>query len=182
MRELKYAILGLADCSPVTGYDITKCFNASLSKFWDAKHSQIYPELHRLLEEGLVEYQVTIQGEKMEKKVYSITEKGREELLEWLRKDSDIMAVPKDTFRLRLYFGDRLTREELTETLNRQYAKRKSRFLYLESRKQATSEAAQDKSKYQREYMLLCGGIQREGAYVKWLEECAEFLGIELKD
>ena len=73
MRTLKYAILGLISRMPMTGYDITGEFNNNqLANFWYAKHSQVYPELGRLVDEGLLTCQVVIQGEKMEKKLYTI--------------------------------------------------------------------------------------------------------------
>lgn len=62
MRVLKYAILGLLDQHELTGYDITKHFKDSLGQFWSAKHSQIYPELKRLTEEGFIEFDIHIQG------------------------------------------------------------------------------------------------------------------------
>ena len=82
MRTLKYAILGLINREPMTGYDITREFNNNnLANFWYAKHSQVYPELSRLMEEKLVTCEVVIQGEKLEKKLYSITEAGKEQLV-----------------------------------------------------------------------------------------------------
>ena len=77
MRNLKYAILGLVNRKPLTGYDITKAFNEGLVEFWYAKHSQIYPELKRLTDEDLISYETIIQGEKLEKKLYTITPKGK---------------------------------------------------------------------------------------------------------
>ena len=76
MRTLKYAILGLLMRSPVTGYDIAKEFGDGLGCFWSAKHSQIYPELKRLTDDGLIQFRTVIQGERMEKKLYEITDKG----------------------------------------------------------------------------------------------------------
>ncbi len=62
MRTLKYAILGLINREPMTGYDITREFNSNnLANFWYAKHSQVYPELSRLMEEKLVTCEVVIQ-------------------------------------------------------------------------------------------------------------------------
>ena len=67
MRVLKYAILGLLNRQPMTGYDIGKEFNYELSEFWHAKHSQIYTELKRLHDEGLVTYDIEISGDILEK-------------------------------------------------------------------------------------------------------------------
>ena len=75
MRTLKYAILGLLMRKKMSGYDLNKEFNTALIEFWSAKHSQIYPELKKLLAEELVEYKVEISGDVLEKKIYSITEK-----------------------------------------------------------------------------------------------------------
>lgn len=52
MRTLKYAILGLLNQKEMTGYDLMKQFESTLCEFWSAKHSQIYPELKKLTEEG----------------------------------------------------------------------------------------------------------------------------------
>ena len=45
MGTLKYAILGLLNRKSMTGYDLSKEFETTLFEFWNAKHSQIYPEL-----------------------------------------------------------------------------------------------------------------------------------------
>lgn len=177
MGELRYAILGLINRSPVTGYDITKHFNDSISKFWDAKHSQIYPELRRLLEEGLVEYKVTIQGERMEKKLYSITDEGHEELLRWLRSDDALPPVPKDSFRLRLYFGDNLTSEELESAINLQYRKVLERLDEVSAKQALFAEAVRSNPRDFGEFLLINGAVLREAAYLKWLEDCAWRLG-----
>ena len=55
MRTLKYAILGLINREPMTGYDITREFNSNnLANFWYAKHSQVYPELSRLFTRWMI--------------------------------------------------------------------------------------------------------------------------------
>lgn len=69
MRVLTYAILGFLDREPMTGYDITTEFkDKEIREFWHAKHSQIYPELKKLTEEGFIEFTIQIQGSKLEKK------------------------------------------------------------------------------------------------------------------
>lgn len=132
MRTLKYAILGLINREPMTGYDITREFNSNnLANFWYAKHSQVYPELSRLMEEKLVTCEVVIQGEKLEKKLYSITEAGKQQLQEWLMKDEPLEATPKDVFRLRMYFSDFMTPEQLKTHLTNQLQKHILKEQYL---------------------------------------------------
>lgn len=116
MGVLKYAILGLLNQKSMTGYDITKEFEEALCEFWSAKHSQIYPELKSLNEQGMVEYKIEISGNVLEKKLYSITELGKKDFMKWLESKIDIPPTFKDEFRLQLFFSDFLSdknREEL---------------------------------------------------------------------
>ncbi|PNV60693.1 PadR family transcriptional regulator [Clostridium sp. chh4-2] len=175
MRTLKYAILGLINREPMTGYDITREFNSNnLANFWYAKHSQVYPELSRLMEEELVTCQVVIQGEKLEKKLYTITEKGRKELLEWLMEDDPLGPTPKDVFRLRLYFSDFMTPEQLKNHLQEQIKKHTSKRQYLsdimEQNHQNTPPPAGTKEC--GDFMVLEGAIIRETSYIQWLRNC----------
>ena len=84
--SLEGALLGLiASMGPVTGYDLTKMFRLSMSHYWHARHGQIYPTLEKLKRRGFVTYRKLIQRERPNKKLYTITDKGRAELLRWLR-------------------------------------------------------------------------------------------------
>ena len=58
MGNLKYAILGLLNQKEMTGYDLMKQFESTLCEFWSAKHSQIYPELKKLTDEGNIAYKI----------------------------------------------------------------------------------------------------------------------------
>ena len=106
MGTLRYAILGLLNRRDMSGYDLAKEFETTLAEFWGAKHSQIYPELKALADEGLIAYQIEISGTVLEKKVYSITGSGRAALRAWAEGQLKIRSVPKDEFRLQLYFSD----------------------------------------------------------------------------
>ena len=105
MGTLKYAILGLLNRNEMTGYELSKEFETTLFEFWNAKHSQIYPELKSLNAEGLIQYRVEITGNVLEKKVYTITDEGRRDFSEWEetlcpiqtaeRRLQEINAVPE---------------------------------------------------------------------------------------
>ena len=182
MRELQYAILGLVNRGPMTGYDITKHFQGTLSKFWEAKHSQIYPELRRLVDEGLVEYQIAIQGERMEKKLYTITAAGRRSLMDWLRLDEPLGSVPKEAFRLRLYFGESLQKEELAALIKSQYRMHAARLALLRAAKPMHQAPPEVGSEAFGDYLLILGGLYREEACMEWLRSCAGLLGVTLDE
>lgn len=107
MREKRsrYAVLGLLKAlGPSTGYEIKKKFEHSLAGFWSESYGQIYPILHKLAEEGLADLQEEQQGSRPMRKVYSITEKGREALRGWMIRPA---APPSERIEmlLKLFFG-----------------------------------------------------------------------------
>src|SRR3712207_9483471 len=87
VTTLGYAILGLLSREELSGYDLMSRMKARVGFFWEARHSQIYPELARLEEQGLVTYRVVEQRGRPDKKVYEITPEGIEVLKGWVTED-----------------------------------------------------------------------------------------------
>lgn len=175
MRTLKYAILGLINREPLTGYDITKQFNEGLVNFWYAKHSQIYPELKKLTDEGLITYETIIQGEKLEKKLYNITEQGKSCLQKWLTKDQPLDPTPKDVFRLKAYFCDEIDNTALIKQFQSQLEKRKEKLSNLEKSMEEllkNKEISKVNSPGFGDYIVLNGAIMREKSYIDWINDC----------
>lgn len=177
LRTLKYAILGLVNRSPITGYDITKEFNKELANFWYAKHSQIYPELKKLVDEGLLEFEIIIAGESLEKKLYSITEKGKDDFRNWLLKTEDLEPTPKDKFKLRMYFSEMLKKEELVFQLEQQLIKRNKKLKFLNNVFNTYEGSIPDLNSPEfGDYMVLDGAILRERAYIDWINRYINIL------
>ncbi len=61
---LQYLILGLLNQSPKTGYDLKRVFEDDIGEFWQAQHSQIYPELKRLEQADRITHVELIAGTK----------------------------------------------------------------------------------------------------------------------
>ncbi len=80
---LAYAILSLLDRADASGYQLMKLFDSSVANFWHATHPQIYRELARLEQKGLVTHKRVVQQARPNKKVFSITPTGRSELHRW---------------------------------------------------------------------------------------------------
>lgn len=101
--SLKFALLALLTGSPMTGYDIGKRFDSSVGHVWNAPASQIYPELRRLATEGLLQVEEISEGR--QKKIYSITPEGTEQLRAWM--DSPMAPEPtRETHFLRAAYLD----------------------------------------------------------------------------
>ena len=178
MRTLKYAILGLINREPMTGYDITKEFNdRTLANFWYAKHSQIYPELNKLISESLVEYEIIIQGERMEKKLYSITDKGKSELTAWLVREEPLPVPPKDTFRLRLYFSEQMPEGGFKRQISSQVKKHVVKLSHLEDLlEKEYPDVPEFGSRDFGDYIVLENAIIREKSTIEWLMKCLSYI------
>jgi DNA-binding PadR family transcriptional regulator len=116
--SLKHAVLGFLYKEPLTGYDLSKLFDGSMNRFWNATHTQIYRTLSELNEEGLVFCQVIQQEQSPNKKLYRLSEKGREELLSWLKSNQEIPRI-KDPFLLKISLISILEDEEIVEVLDK---------------------------------------------------------------
>src|SRR5690349_1320921 len=98
--SLRHGLLGLLAQGPASGYDLFKAFELSLANVWAATQSQLYTELNRLAEAGLVT--VVAEGPRGRKE-YDISEEGREELRHWLT-EVEPTGTPRSDMLLRVFF------------------------------------------------------------------------------
>lgn len=103
--SLRFALLGFLSTGPASGFDVAREFGDSLGWFWYASHSQIYPELRRLEEQGAVQAEAVMGAPGKQKRLYSLTDSGRAELRAWLEEPTPY-APPRDVERLKLMFLD----------------------------------------------------------------------------
>jgi DNA-binding PadR family transcriptional regulator len=108
--SVRYAIMGLLHYEDMHGYRIKEHLERNFGHMWTVNFGQIYPELKKLNEEGMVNMIRETQENAPPRKVYSITDKGREDFAEWLASDPERGIVLRDPFLLRFTFfgfGDR---------------------------------------------------------------------------
>ncbi|KUH82681.1 PadR family transcriptional regulator [Mycobacterium sp. GA-1999] len=84
--SLRIAALGLLAQQPGSGYDLLKHFEKSMANVWPATQSQLYGELNKLADAGLIE--VSAIGPRGRKE-YRITAAGRAELRRWIVNPKD---------------------------------------------------------------------------------------------
>jgi DNA-binding PadR family transcriptional regulator len=160
---LRYALLGALADRPRTGYALLKHFEQSLAHAWPASHSQIYPELARLREDGLIEQ--TGSGAR-NSKTYALTEAGLAEVKRWLRETEPDRRVRNDAL-LRTFFFWLLEPDEAREQLARERAYWRARLEELEWIK---ARPRGDDRKEQAFGIALEGGIRMIEARLEWLE------------
>jgi PadR family transcriptional regulator, regulatory protein AphA len=117
--SLPYALLGLIDYQPATGYDLKTTFGKSIHFFWNATLPQIYRTLNQMESNGWVTSTMEHQEGKPSRKVYSITGPGRAEFLSWLALPPQ-SPEPRSPLLVKVFFGNKMPRERFIGQI-RQY-------------------------------------------------------------
>lgn len=123
---LAEAILVCLTDRPMSGYDLAKNFDASIGFFWRASHQQIYRELGRLRDRGLVVSEEISQSGKPNRIMHTITDAGRKAVKSWSSKPVRMPSV-KDELAVKLYAMDTVDiaamREQISVRLEQHQAK-----------------------------------------------------------
>jgi DNA-binding PadR family transcriptional regulator len=170
-----YVILGMVSREPRSGYEIKALVDNSTRFFWAVSYGQIYPELKRLAESGLVEGSDVPRGER-KRTVYAITASGEEALREWLRQ-TPVTFEMREEGLLKLFFSGVLAPEEGAATLR---AMREQRLGVAERLRgiepQAQAKLAESDDPYP--LLVLQGGIE----FNEWLADWCERMEARLLD
>lgn len=114
--SLRFALLGLLAERPSSGYELERRFAEGIGSFaWSASHSQIYPELARLVGDGLV---VVVAEGARGRRDHAITSAGREALRSWLLGAPDSTRTVRNEFVLRLFLLSALDRRDAVRVLD----------------------------------------------------------------
>ncbi len=114
--SLPHALLGLINYKPLTGYDLKATFNGSINFFWNASLPQIYRTLHQMETSGWVLSNIEQQKGKPNRKIYTITDKGKEELRKWLGEHSAI-EQNKSELMIKVFFGNQMNHQDLVNQI-----------------------------------------------------------------
>jgi PadR family transcriptional regulator AphA len=176
--SLPHAILGFLQYRPRTGYDLKRMFDASVQHFWPAQQSHIYQALTKLGEQGYASVEHVPQVDRPGRKVYSITERGREELRQWLKEPRPERPV-RAPFLIQLFFAGHLADDEILEVLEGKANElRKMLALYSEG---SVSQPTFSKDLPEREqffwYLTLDFGIGSMRFALEWIEDLIDRIG-----
>jgi DNA-binding PadR family transcriptional regulator len=165
--SLRHAVLGALADQPRTGYALLKHFQQSLAYAWPASHSQIYPELARLLEEGLI---VQAARGPRGSKTYALSEAGIDEIRRWLRETEPDRRVRSDA-ALRTFFLWLLEPEEAADQLERERAYWRGVLAEFE---RIRAEPSGPNRKGRTFRIALEGGIRTVEARLEWLDQAID--------
>lgn len=116
MITIEFAILGLLSMQPMTGYDIKKMMTGSNVLYWSGNNNQVYTSLGKLHQNEWVAQEIEHRTTGPSRKIYTITDKGREELKKTL------LSVPESPqlihpFLIQLAWADQLDNDEINTLL-----------------------------------------------------------------
>ena len=129
--NVKTLCLGTLCLTDATGYDIKKMFEAAFNHFHSASYGSIYPALNQLQDEGLISLRVEPGERHPDRKIYSITERGRATLLDELTT-CEPTEVVRSEFMVLMFFAHLLPTDRLAYLLDRMEAEYREKLAYLE--------------------------------------------------
>ncbi len=174
---LRYAILGLLNYRDMTGYELKKLFDDSIRNVWHASMSQIYRELNTLDKEGHVESVIEPQSDRPDKRIYSITETGKAAFKEWIMNFPEKYSKEKrDEFSLRLFFGSKLSNQELIAQFEKLVDEKRQELVLVENYVNLTSHYLQKLALFGGEEMywkfILRRAAMNLNTTIEWANEC----------
>jgi DNA-binding PadR family transcriptional regulator len=182
MSSIRYAILSLLARESLSGYDIKQHMNNRLGPFWKVGSNQVYPELSKLENEGRVRLQGVEQlSYRPAKKLYEITDAGKEELISWTSSLTELEHSIRDEFFLKTYNSwliEPAIRRQQLELVRDQHEERLEQYLQQRSKLQRLATDGAD-DPLLATVSVIEFGIRYETQYIEWCNELIEKLSPE---
>lgn len=173
---LSQAILTCLINAPHSGYDLSKIFSESVGYFWQASQQQIYRELGKLEAAGLIVSEVIPREGRLDKKLYSITEQGKQHLIEWMHKPSEPDIIREDLL-VKIFSGGIVPVSLLIEDVARHrriHLEKLSIYREIEKEKCPYPKELNKEEKLRR--LVLKAGMKYEEAWIEWCDDALEVL------
>jgi DNA-binding PadR family transcriptional regulator len=182
MKKTRYVILGLLQEENLSGYELKKIIDIRMTFFWQESYGQIYPELARMKEEGLIELAGTAAADKAkrEKVKYRIAPEGVKALGHWMEAENEKDTI-RSEFLLKMYFS---TNQKISKMRKQilQFKEQSEQKLFLF--RMFEQELKKDIDMHNNHRQILCVldlGIRQAQLYADWSREMLERLDAEEK-
>lgn len=172
--SLSHAILGILTINPMSGYDLKhQIFDQSIAHFWQADQAQIYRTLDKMQADGWVTSETTIQDDRPNKKVYSITDAGMVELRAWLMTPQPL-PVRREAYLIQLFLSGMLPNAAVLEQIRQQidaHQQLVERYDSIPLPQLGSQGITRDQTLWRLTLEL---GYALEKTYLDWLAHCRE--------
>ena len=182
---LRHAVLAALLEGEASGYQLAKRFDVSVANFWSATPQQLYRELDRLEDEGLLDAHIVRQRRRPDKRVFTLTDAGRADLHRFTSAPAKPVAM-RDELLVKLQAVDvgdaHAVTKELMARLDRARAK-----LATYDRLLADMLDGRDEEAFERDserigpYLTLAGGRMYEQTNIRWCTAAIEVLSRRLR-
>jgi DNA-binding PadR family transcriptional regulator len=136
--SLRHALLVTLLDGDATGYELARRFDIAAANFWHAQRAQLYAELNRMEANGLVAAETVIQTTRPNKRVFSLTDTGMEEIRRYSAEPSERISL-KDELLVKITAVDIADHNALLDDI---------------ARRRASSVAQLDRYEHDRHRML----------------------------
>ncbi|SHO51368.1 PadR family transcriptional regulator [Anaerocolumna xylanovorans] len=175
-----YIILGLLAHEDSSGYDLKKKIDLSISQFWDVGYGQLYPTLKTLEAEGSVTGTKAQSEKGPDRIVYSITETGKQKLINWLAQPNESEYVRYEIL-LKLFFGGLGNPKDNIKRIEEFQNRHTGDLQLIQTFKTNLSAVLKDNQDHLYYYLTVLFGEHLYKAYLEWAEEALEFIQKNIK-
>ena len=172
---LSHTILAVLSHQPRSGYDISKCFEETVSCYWQASQQQIYRELGKMEHQGWVRYETVPQAGKPDKKIYNATAAGQVELVRWYAEPTEPTPIREDLL-VKVLAAPFVSEEVLVQELHRRRQMHCEKLADYQAMDAQYHELANPPKTEQFRYLTLRRGMRYEQDWIDWCDEVLDFL------
>ncbi|MBI9051664.1 MAG: PadR family transcriptional regulator [Anaerolineaceae bacterium] len=171
---IKYILLGYLKYQPMTGYDLKQSLDHSVSHFWHAHHSQIYTTLRKLDNDGLVSSEIIPQQGSPDRRLYTITAAGQQEMESWINQPMTHISLLKEEYLVRLFFSAERNPQEVIAELILQIKLHEEKLqVFYQLQHHLENNARKEHPEFERDIhfwlFTLKMGLSFEEMYIQWL-------------
>ena len=163
----EYALLGILMTGPKHGYEMHSYFSSHMDQFWRLSMSQIYALLKRMEKNGVVISKSEWQNNRPPKKIFSITQTGKEGFLNWVYSPVNHVRNMRIEFMAKLFFINELKLKRAADIIDKQIAILRETLHLLQHPKEKTMDEFQK--------ALHSFKISQTTSAIEWLKECKSF-------
>ena len=160
----EYALLGILMTGPKHGYEMHSYFSSHMDQFWRLSMSQIYALLKRMEKNGVVISKGEWQNNRPAKKIFSITQTGKEGFLNWIYSPVNHVRNLRIEFMAKLFFVKELKLKRATDIIDKQTAILREKLHLLQHPKKNSMDEFQK--------ALHSFKIAQTTSAINWLKEC----------
>ncbi|MEU4657455.1 PadR family transcriptional regulator [Streptomyces sp. NPDC023723] len=168
--SLPHAILTALLEKPSSGLELTRRFDRSIGYFWSATHQQIYRELGRLEDGGLIRALPAEQPARGQKKAYEVLPAGRAELARWTAAAQDPKPL-RDVLLLRLRAAAVVGTAGIEPDLRRHLELHEAQLAEYAEIERRDFPPGRDGAEDRLRHLVLRAGIDLETFWTRWLRQ-----------